>query len=133
MDLNPNPAIRLHGDESNLLIANEFGAVQDAHDISKAKDIAEALNEHYPGHLWAVSVRGEQGVATIHNLLLSGEWGYTIHLDKHPTSSDLKATAIRGAGEILERFNVTRGRINQDKMGEMTVDRLGRVIGDLSK
>lgn len=133
MDLNPTPAIHLHGDESNLLVANEYEAKQNTLDFAMAKQIAEALNDDYPGHLWAVNVRGEHGIATIHNLMLSGEWGYILHLDKRYSASELRAAAKRGAGEILERYQVRRGRADMDKMGEMKMDFAGRVIGDLSK
>lgn len=133
MDMNPAPAIRMHGDQANILVASEYNAHQDALDISMAKDIAEALNQHYPGHLWAVNVRGEQGIATIHNLMLSGEWGYVLHLDRRYSASELRKKAILGAGEILERYNVTRGKADMGKMAEMQTDRLGRVLGDLSK
>ncbi len=130
MDMTPN--IRMHGDDANILIASEHGAAQDALDIQQAKMIAEALNADYPGHLWAVNVRGEQGIATIHNLMLSGEWGYTLHLDKRYSASETIKAAKRGAGEILERYNVHRGRANMDNLALMAMDFSGRVIGDLS-
>ena len=126
------PAIRTQYDDT-IVIANENEAKQEAIDISTAKVIAEALHAHYPGHMWAVNVRGEQGIATIHNLMLSGTHGYRMHLDKRYSVSDLVTTAKIGAGEILERFNVARGRINHDKMNELPTDFAGRVIGDLSK
>ena len=127
------PSIKMHGDDANILIASEHGAVQDALDINLAKMIAEALNNDYPGHLWAVNVRGEHGIATIHNLMLSGEWGYTLHLDKRYSASETTAAAKRGAGEILERYNVARGRANMENMAMMETDFAGRVVGDTSK
>ncbi len=130
MDLTPH--IHMHGDQANILVANEHDMIQDALDISMAKDIAEALNADYPGHLWAVNVRGDQGVVTIHNLMLSGEWGYVLHLDKRYSASELRHKAKLGAGEILERYNVARGRADMESLATMAVDRLGRVIGDLS-
>lgn len=127
-----SPAIRTQYDDT-IVIVNENEGAQEAQDISTAKVIAEALHAHYPGHMWAVNVRGDQGVATIHNLMLSGTHGYRMHTDRNYSVSDLVATAKRGAGEILERFGVARGRINNDKMNELPTDFAGRVIGDLSK
>ena len=76
MDLTPQaPAVHFHGDEANLLIANDYKDQQDALDMATAKDYADALNTAYPGHLWAVNVQGEQGIVTIHNLMLSGKYG----------------------------------------------------------
>ena len=41
----------------------------EAHDMSVAKEIAETLNEAYPGWMWAVNVTG--GVAIVKNMNLS--------------------------------------------------------------
>jgi hypothetical protein len=129
MDMNTH----YRGEENNLLIANEHEARSNALDLSLAKDIAEALNEHYPGHLWAVNCQGEQGIMTIHNLMLSGQWGFVLKLDNNYSSSDLRKRAILAGGEILERYKVSRGRINHEHMATMDTDFAGRIIGDLSK
>ena len=49
-----------------------------ANDLIMAKDMADTLNTHYPGHLWAVNVDGKQGMADIRNLALSGDWGHEL-------------------------------------------------------
>lgn len=126
-------SFKLHGQDQSILLANEYDAKQDAMDIHLARIIAEALEQAYPGHLWAVNVQGDQGIATIHNMMLSGRWGYIMHLDKRYSASETIAVAKRGAGEILERYNVSRGRMNNDRMAEMKTDFAGRVIGDTSK
>lgn len=127
------PSIHYRGEEQNLLIANDYDMQQNMLDIAMAKDVADALNAHYPGHYWAVNCRGEQGIMTIHNLMLSGEWGYRLLLDNSYSASDLRKRAIMAGGEILERYKVARGRINQDHMAGMATDFAGRVIGDHSK
>ena len=127
------PNIQMHGAQSNILLANEYTEQQDAYDLAMSKEIAEALNAQYPGHLWAVRVQGEYGVASIHNLMLSGEWGYRLLLDKNYSVSDLRSRAIKAGGEILERFNVKRGKMNDDHMATMATDFAGRVLGDKSK
>jgi hypothetical protein len=129
--VNPNSNIQMSGDNQTILIANEQDVRQEAIDVETAKFIGDALNAHYPGHLWAVNVQGAQGIATIHNLMLSGKWGCNMMLDKRFSSSDLKKKAIMLAGEILERYNVARGRADYDKMADMPLDRFGQVIGDL--
>ena len=127
------PNIQMHGAQNNILLANEYTEQQDTYDLAMSKEIAEALNQQYPGHLWAVRVQGEYGVASIHNLMLSGEWGYRLLLDKNYSVSDLRARAIKAGGEILERFNVKRGKMNDDHMATMATDFAGRVLGDKSK
>ena len=128
-----NPAIHMHGEQANILVANEHEAKQEALDIHMAKMIGEALHAAYPGHLWAINVRGDQGIVTIHNLMLSGVWGYTLRLDKRYSASETIAAAKRGAGEILERFNVARGNADMERLGHMETDFKGHVIGDFSK
>ena len=119
--------------DSQSILVDAQESAGDALDFSMSKNIAEALNTKYPGHLWAVRVRGEQGVATIHNFMLSAEYGYLLKLDKSYSASDLLARAVRGAGEILERFNQMRGRVNDDAIATMPTDIKGRVIGDVGK
>jgi len=126
-------SFKMRGQEGNILLANEYDAKQDTADIFLAQQIADALEQAYPGHLWAVNVQGEQGIATIHNMMLSGRWGYVMHLDKRYSASDTVRAAKAGAGEILERYNVARGRINYDSMTDLKQDFAGRVIGDTSK
>ena len=132
MDLTPQaPAVHFHGDEANLLSANDYKDQQDALDMATAKDYADALNTAYPGHLWAVNVQGEQGIATIHNLMLSGKYGYLLHLNKRYSASEARKKAVMAGGEILERFKVARGRMDEDKMALMPIDFAGNPIGEL--
>jgi hypothetical protein len=125
MDMTPN--IHYRGEENNLLIANEHEAKQNMLDLATAKDVADALNRAYPGHLWAVNCQGEQGVLTIHNLMLSGQWGFTLLLDKSYSASELHKRAIMAGGEVLERYKVSRGRINNDQLADLPMDFAGRV------
>ena len=132
MDMTPQtPAVHFHGDESNLLIGNDYASHQDALDMALAKDYADALNTAYPGHLWAISVQGAQGIATIHNLMLSGKYGYLLHLNKRYSASEARKAVVMAGGEILERFKVSRGRMDEGKMNAMPVDFAGNPIGDL--
>lgn len=48
-----------------------------ASDMVLAKNMAELLHKHYPGHLWAVTC--ENGLATVRNMYPSqGQRGFTI-------------------------------------------------------
>lgn len=129
--------IQLHGEENNILLTNEYmsqeDTVSEAYDFSKSKDIAEALNSQYPGHLWAVRVQSQQGIATIHNMALSHTHGYVLKLDGVYSASHLTQRAIHAGGEILERFKVARGRVDNELMDALPKDFAGRVLGDKSK
>lgn len=74
-----------------------------------AKNAADMLNRHYPGHLWAVHVNTEQGVLVIKNFAMSFRYGYILHLNK--LDADLKKV-LRAGGEYLERAKMKRGHWN---------------------
>jgi hypothetical protein len=89
-------------------------------DMEKAKEVGETLNQHYPGHLWAVSVQG--GVLVVKNLAISTFYGFVIkHADAF-SASDLARTAVLAGGELLERAGMSRdkpwdGRMAQELQG----------------
>lgn len=75
------------------------------------KNIADTLERHYPGWLWAVSPDERGGVVHIFSLRLSGKYGYLLHTNK--IQDDTRCVAAkRAAGEILERFRQKRGAYN---------------------
>jgi len=97
-------------------------------DYDEAKRIAEKLNQHYPGHLWAVNVN--QGVAFIKNLMLSGSHGFVIKLKD--IDSNYRAV-VKAGGEVLERFNISRGRLQEQEILNIDRDHALRPIGDFSR
>jgi hypothetical protein len=74
--------------------------------------IGNALNQIYPGHLWAVSSNG--GVTYVRNLSLHGMWGYVLH-NHRIMSDDPVRLAIKAGGELLERWNVSRSKAGPDQ------------------
>ena len=92
-----------------------------------AKNVAEVLEKKYPGWLWAV--HADRGVVTVKSMLLSGNWGFLLHEDK--IDNDYK-TVVRAGGEILERYNQHRGRFNQPKYSDLSMDHKGQLTGDRS-
>lgn len=101
-------------------------------DAATAKQIGDMLNRAYPGHLWAINSQWEHGILTIQCLDLPCNYGYVVHLLPTYSSSDLEARCRRGAGEVLERFGLSRGQWKPDEVAALTKDSLGRVHGDLS-
>ncbi len=92
-------------------------------DFQMSQQIGEALNKHYPGHLWAVRVH--DGMAKIQNLLFSDEWGYVIRItDMGP---DMKKV-MRAGGEILARFKLSRGAFNADEFNSAERTRTGQLV-----
>jgi len=87
-----------------------------ANDLVTAKQVADTIHKKYPEHLWAVDCSWKQGVLNIRNMMLSGQYGYRIILDKVYSASELDHMAMIGAGEILERYRIERGRADFDKL-----------------
>lgn len=97
-----------------------------------AKNIAEVLHQHYPGHLWAVNVDIDNGIANVSNLRLSGNWGFVLHLGKIlPLGyKSFHKVIMQAGGEILERYRLARGRYDEDKYSQTHEDSAGRLIAE---
>lgn len=93
------------------------------------KRTAEALNKHYPGHLWAVNINEDGGVITVMNLALSGSWGFLLKLKTVQEDPDLRSV-MRAGGELLERYRLRRGRYEHGAISELRRDLRGNAIAD---
>lgn len=94
---------------------------------SIAKEVAERLNRHYPGHAWAVNADVMQGIVRVHNLNLSGEWGFILKMDDLHADSTGKLI-VNAGGELLERFNMSRGELSYSELAQKQTDLRGVVI-----
>jgi hypothetical protein len=95
-----------HGTDHNaeMLAAYEFGV---------AKTIFTKLWEHYAGYDWKVAVDAIGGYAAIKlPRLHHSTLGYNILLSDLASDPDLRHV-VRGGGELLERFKLTRGRVSK--------------------
>jgi len=100
-----------------------------ANEFLMAKDAAETLHTAYPNHLWAVDIQGS--VMNVRNMMLAGNWGFTLHIPSIYSASEWKKQILRAGGEILERYRQARGRMDQEKMLLLPTDRAGRHQPDL--
>lgn len=94
---------------------------------SIARTVAEVLDKHYPGHAWAVSADVMQGIVKVHNLNLSGEWGFILKMDNlinDPTERPI----VNAGGELLERFNISRGEMRYHEIDSAKRDLRGAAI-----
>lgn len=94
-----------------------------------AKNIAEKLHKHYPGHLWAVNVDSNGGIVNIFNMRLSGRWGFTLHLDDLYGDPDMKKV-MRAGGELLERYRLKTGKFNQDQYEDLPTNFAGNFVAE---
>lgn len=74
-----------------------------------AKKIGEDLVAKYPGRQWTVNVDTRNEVIVISCPSLSKRMGYRLHMKRDNIAALLPRTR-RAAGEILERFGVSRDR-----------------------
>lgn len=100
-------------------------------DYLTAKLMAEALHAAYPGHLWVVTCDGNTGFADVRNLALSGNWGYRIKLAAMFSASQFKKDVLKAGGEILERYHLYRGRLNEAQLQGLKTDFAGRLTADM--
>lgn len=75
-----------------------------------AKQVGADLVKHYPNRQWLVDADIKNEVIVISCPSLSKRMGYRIHI-KRETVAQLLPRTRRAAGEILERFGVSRGRV----------------------
>ncbi len=92
-----------------------------------ARSVSEVLDKHYPGHAWAVQADVMQGIVKVHNLKLSGEWGFMLMMDdlmNDPTERPV----VNAGGELLERFKLSRGRAQEDEIENLQRDMRGDAL-----
>lgn len=75
-----------------------------------AKQLGEAIVEKFQNRQWSVDVDVANQVIVINCPSLSKRMGYRLHI-RNETVKQLIPRAIRAAGEILERYGVSRSRI----------------------
>lgn len=102
----------------------------DANDFVMSKNMAEALHLKYPGHLWAVTCEGSNGIATIRNLYLSGNYGVILKLPAIYSASAFEKDVLRAGGEILERYRLKRGRFDEAQYANLPTNFAGNIHCD---
>lgn len=83
-----------------------------------AKWTGDLLNREYAGHAWHVEVTmsAKGGIIKIRlNGIMPGNRWYVVKLDEVLTDPGGKRTVLRGAGELLERYQIRRGGFNLDQ------------------
>lgn len=116
------------GESSYILDPNKLqvsGALENA-----TKRAGAALEKKYPEWWWLLNPDEEGGVVYIYSLRLSGEWGYTVKIKDF--QDEPAKTAIMAGGEILERYNIRRGKYKRSLLKNKMVDLRGNFIPDIT-
>ena len=68
--------------------------------------VGKALGRAYPTVAWLVDVNLAGGVVNVSTPAISKQYGMTVHLTH--TTATLEQRVLKLAGELLERFNISR-------------------------
>ena len=98
-------------------------------EIDLAKRVADVLHSHYPKHLWGVNADLRGGIIQILNMRLSGRWGFVLKVTDVESDPTMK-TVVRSGGELLERYQMSRGKFNPDNYQTLKTDFKGDFIAD---
>lgn len=91
-----------------------------AAEIATAKWVGELLIRSFPGHPWHVEVEigkihARDGLIKIRlNGIMPANYWYNVKMSAVLTDPGGKRTVLKGAGEILERYNLPRSRFDGD-------------------
>lgn len=114
---------------SDIILTDDIDVQDEAQSMAWSKRIAECLHKHFPGYLWAVHADARNNIASVQNLALSGEYGFYLHLDKiGPHNKEI----IQNGGELLERYRVSRSRMDESQIVTLDRDIRGNARGDLA-
>ena len=115
-----DPQFRSSGDL--LIVVQPEGAgieADEATDLDWSMHVIKELDKHYPGHPWIVSFQGGalivRHVDIAHAVTMkTGKSGFGSVLPPHRGGSlkEILPSAVRFAGELLEAFQMPRGRYN---------------------
>jgi hypothetical protein len=99
-------------------------------DVMLQTELEKVLHRHYPGHAWSVDCNIRQGMINVHNLFLSGMYGFRLKLHGAFSASQVEHDVMMAGGELLERYRLTRGEFNVEKWCGLRTDFAGNLIAD---
>ena len=105
-----------------LIDSHKHGMMKEATITSLVKNVADVLDKHYPGHLWAVGPSNDYSMLAIWNEALSMRYGMWIRVED--IDPDYKNIML-WAGELLERANVSRGAANEEELSSLERNSIG--------
>lgn len=110
-----------HGMLIQPLVDNTDPRMPDPGDVALARSAAEILCQHYPLWTWAVSADAKQGVMSIFNAALTGQynWGTRVRLGSAESSTEWTRAIVNAGGEFLERFGCPRGPMTEEAIASM--------------
>lgn len=101
--------------DSGQAITTLKGNPDEQSDMQIARQVTHALNRHYPGHPWVISVQGG-GLVLRHQMisLVAGAhlrregFSYLMPRSKMGTAKQIEHSAVMAGGAMLELFRLPR-------------------------
>lgn len=89
------------------ILADSAGIPLSGASVALARNLIARLEQFYPAFVgaWRVSVNEAGGTIEVTNLLLSGRWGFLMHINKIDPEG---RKVVRAGGELLERYRISR-------------------------
>lgn len=91
-------------------------------DMSLARILGNAVARAYPNRRWGIHADSENGIIDVMCPDVSNRMGYCIHL-AYKTIEQLERECVRAAGEILERFNLSRNPVGFNRESVLILPR----------
>lgn len=83
-----------------------------------ARQIAEVLQKHYPGHPWDVNVSSFTGMVKVEHPALSARSGFMFPITHFANYGDVVKNSVMLGGEFLERFGLPRSWARDEQLLE---------------
>jgi hypothetical protein len=126
--------------DSGLAITMEEGNAEEQSDMAIARQIAHALNKHYPDHLWQISVQGggivlrHAAISMVAAAFLKREgFAYLMPREKMCTPHEIEQSAVSAGGNMLELFGIPRGKAEAPTPEAMVIAGLVKIPKDWVK
>lgn len=91
---------------SNIIVSDETSMQAAIRSRENLYRIGNILKRAYPKNIWHVSMSDDGTVAYVTCPQITTEFGMVLHLNQ--IALDLETKVVRSAGELLERFNISR-------------------------
>ena len=109
----------------------ESASPADMTNAALCKQIGAVLGRHYPNHVWKLEVAAEKGVVNVFLAMMSTVMGFRIPLVSAYSASEFEKRVMLAGGELLERYKLHRGGLNEDEYRSLPVDYAGRHTAEL--
>tara|TARA_R110000744_G_scaffold9625_4_gene30572 strand:- start:311 stop:703 length:393 start_codon:yes stop_codon:yes gene_type:complete len=109
-------------------VRDDMGQIVPGTVVTLHDNIISALRSAFPvwADYWKITIDTRGGIVQVRNLMVSGDFGFALHI----TKVDPEMRRVRDlAGELFERFNISRSRniSIEDAMRDVKSNGIGKL------